>query len=46
MVEAALEVAENHRPGVGPVTDRKRVEAILTAAFNTLGIQEKADTNK
>jgi hypothetical protein len=32
-VEAAIEVSENHRPGVGPVTDRKRVEVVIAAAL-------------
>ena len=36
-IEAAGKVAENHRPGVGPVTDRKRVTAIVNAA---LGVTE------
>jgi hypothetical protein len=31
--EAAQEVYENQRPGVGPVTDRKRVKAIVDAAL-------------
>jgi hypothetical protein len=31
--EAAVETYANQRPGVGPVTDRKRVEAIVDAAL-------------
>ena len=33
--EAAVEADANHRPGVGPVTDRKRVQAIVDAALGT-----------
>ncbi len=31
--EAAAEVDATHRPGVGPVTDRKRVKVIVNAAL-------------
>lgn len=33
-IDAAVKVNANHRPGVGPVTDRKRVEAIVAAALS------------
>jgi hypothetical protein len=44
MVEAGLQWMARRFPVIARATARRMVYGALTAAFNTLGIQEKADT--
>jgi hypothetical protein len=44
MVERAAEAYANLRPGVGPVTDRKRIRAILSAALFSSDAGEREET--